>query len=193
LSIALDVPGYFTVGVPTADPLREGQIIGEELSARFQGYGAQVNHSIFVGSRRTPGYEYYETAATLAIRAVEDAIEFINRKPGCTVGELLTDFVDNAEARGAENPFGLIHSDGIAPLTRPRIAPEHVGTGQDDNIRIVPGMAFDFKAIITLRRDFMQDAGPTNRPAEVGENILVTENGATRLGSRELVPLCTHE
>lgn len=192
LSIGLDIPGNATFGAPTTDALSEGQIISEEISARVQGYGAQVNHSIFVGNRRTAGYDYYETAATIAIQAIEDAMDFINANPGSTTGELITDYAAKAQARGAELPGGVvIHTDGIGSLSRPRLGTRQLGTGQDDNIKIVPGMAFDFKPSITLTRDFMQDVGPTNRAVQVGENILVTDRGATRLGTRRLVPLRT--
>lgn len=193
LSIGLDVPGNATFGAPTGDVLRRGQIISEEISARVQGYGAQVNHSIFVGSRRTPGYDYYERAATVAIRAIEDAIDFINRNPGATTGELITDYAAKAQARGAERPGGVVvHTDGIGSLSRPRLGTSQLGTGQDDNIPIVPGMAFDFKPNIQMRRDVIQDVGATNRRVQVGENLLVTDHGAVRLGTRRLVPLRTH-
>ena len=192
LSMGLDIPGNAAFAAPSADRLREGQIISEEISARVQGYGAQVNHSIFVGGKRTPGYRYYETAATVAIRGIEDAIDFINRNPGATTGDLVTDYADNAEARGAERPSGVvIHTDGLGTLVRPRLGPDDAGTGEDDNIELVPGMAFDFKPNIQMRRDVIEDVRAENRRVQVGENILITQNGATRLGTRKLVPLRT--
>jgi hypothetical protein len=128
----------------------------------------------------------------VAIQGIEDAIDFINRNPGCTTGELIADYAANAEARGAQRPSGVvIHTDGIGTLVRPRLGTGQLGTGQDDNIEIVPGMAFDFKPNLRLRRDFMHDVGTTNRAVQVGENILVTDRGARRLGSRALVPLRT--
>lgn len=192
LSIGLDIPGNATFGAPTADRLREGQIISQEISARVQGYGAQVNHSIFVGSRRTRGYRYYETAARVAIQGIEDAIDFINRNSGSTTGDLIADYADRAEARGAERPSGVVvHTDGIGSLSRPRLGTGQLGTGQDDKIEIVPGMAFDFKPNLRMRRDFIEDVGPENRAVQVGENILVTDSGARRLGRRPLIPLRT--
>ncbi|MBO0847389.1 MAG: M24 family metallopeptidase [Nocardioides sp.] len=193
LSIGLDIPGNATFGAPTGDLLSRGQIISEEISARVQGYGAQVNHSIFVGNTRTPGYDYYEAAVTVAIQAIEDAIAFINANPGSTTGELITDYAEKAQARGAAPPGGVVvHTDGIGSLSRPRLGTSQLGTGQDDNIVIVPGMAFDFKPNLSMRRDVIQDVGATNRRVQVGENILVTEGGAVRLGTRKLVPLLTH-
>ncbi|TAJ75139.1 hypothetical protein EPO44_22300, partial [bacterium] len=45
LSIALDAEANSTLGAPTDDPLKEGQIISEEIDATVQDYRAQVNHS----------------------------------------------------------------------------------------------------------------------------------------------------
>src|SRR5206468_7005520 len=68
LSIALDAEANTTLGAPTDDPLKEGQIINEEIDATVQGYRGQVNHSIFVGGAKTPGYDYYRAAVETAIK-----------------------------------------------------------------------------------------------------------------------------
>ena len=192
LSIGLDVAANSRYGSPTADHVSEGQIVSQEISAKVQGYGAQINHSFFIGNSRTPGYQYYAAAATVAIQAILDAIEFINKNPGAMTGDLVRDYVAKAQARGAVAPSGVVMlSSGVGALSRPRIGPSQLGTGQDDNIKIVPGMAFDFKSSITLQRDILQDVGPQNRAVQVGENIIVTEHGAVRAGTRSLVPLRT--
>jgi Xaa-Pro aminopeptidase len=192
LSISLDAHAAFTAGQPTNDPLHEGQIINQEMSAKVQGYGAQVNHGIFVGSTSTPGYAYYETAANVAIQAIKDGIGFVNQNPGSTTGDLIAAVVDSAVRQGAEPPSGvLIHGDGVGNLSRPRLGAAQLGSGQDDNVTLVPGMAFDLKPAIIMQRSVIQDVGAQNREVQVGENILITETGAIRLGTRKLVPLLT--
>ncbi len=52
-------------------------------------------------------------------------------------------------------------------------------------------MTFDYKPSIRLKRDKMADAGARNREVQAGEHFLITEQGAVRLGKRELAPLTT--
>src|SRR5438132_13012787 len=59
LSIALDAEANTTLDAPTDDPLKEGQIINEEIDATVQGYRGQVNYSTLVGGAKTAGYDYY--------------------------------------------------------------------------------------------------------------------------------------
>lgn len=192
LSIALDARANTTLGAPTADSLRRGQIISEEIEATVQGYGAQVNHSIFVGNRGTPGFDYYKTAMEVAIELFFDAVKFINDNPGLTTGQLLNHYAAKVTELGAEDSGGvLIHTAGIGNLARPRLGPDDVGSGEDDNIEIVPGMTFDIKPSIRMKREVIEDVGPVNRFVQIGEHILVTASGAVRLGKRELAPIAT--
>ncbi|MGH7831402.1 MAG: aminopeptidase P family N-terminal domain-containing protein, partial [Candidatus Binatia bacterium] len=62
LSMALDRGGNSTLGAPTADPVEQGQILSEEIAANCRGYRAQTNHSLFIGSPTTRGFDYYKTA-----------------------------------------------------------------------------------------------------------------------------------
>src|SRR5207247_3308343 len=77
LSIALDAEANTTLGAPTDDPLKEGQIINEEIDATVQGYRGQVNHSIFVGGAKTAGYDYYRAAVETAIKLFHECVAFI--------------------------------------------------------------------------------------------------------------------
>jgi Xaa-Pro aminopeptidase len=193
LSISLNEHAAVTSGMPTNDPLDVGMIINQEMSAKVAGYGAQINHGIFVGNPGTQGYSYYTTAATVAAQAILDGIAFINQNRGCTTGDLISAVVNSAVKQGAQKPSGvLIHGDGIGNLARPRLGASQIGTGQDDNIVLAPGMCFDLKPAIVMQRSVIQDVGPTNREVQIGENILITKTGgATRLGTRRLGPLIT--
>ncbi|MBA2690671.1 MAG: M24 family metallopeptidase [Burkholderiales bacterium] len=190
LSIALDDRANTTLGAPTADRLERGQIISQEIEATAQGYSAQINHSLFVGSRGTPGFDYYRTAMETAIRLFFDAVTFIERNPRLTMGALLRHYAARVTELGAEDSGGvLIHSAGIGNLARPRVAPDDAGTGKDDDIVIAAGMTFDIKPSIRMRRSVIQDVRPENRFVQIGEHILVTDRGVQRLGQR---PLASH-
>lgn len=194
LSITLDDRANVTLGAPTADRLEHGQIISQEIEATVQGYGAQVNHSQFVGARGTPGFHYYRIAMDTAIRLFFDAVAFIEANPGLTTGALLRYYAARAGELGAEDSGGvLIHSAGIGNLARPRVAPDDAGTGADDDVVIAPGMTFDIKPSIRMQRHIVQDVRPQNRFVQIGEHILVTERGVQRLGRRALVPVATED
>lgn len=189
LSIALDQGANATLGAPVDDPLRAGQIISQEIDATVQGYRAQVNHSIFVGNAKTPGYEYYKSALEAAIKLFFDGIGSI--VPGkTTCGELVDRYAAGVEKLHGEDQSGVVlHSSGIANLSRPRLGPSN--SRGDERIVLVPGMTFDFKPSLRLKRSFMEDAAKTNRVVQIGDHVLITETGATRLGKRELKPLTT--
>jgi Xaa-Pro aminopeptidase len=189
LSIALDAEGNTTLGAPTGDPLKEGQIISEEIDATFQGYRGQVNHSIFVGGSKTPGFDYYRIAMETAIKLFQECIASII--PGkTTCGELVDYYAKLTEKLNAEDRSGVVlHSSGIANLSRPRLGPAN-SRGESD-IVLAPGMAFDFKPAIRMKRSAIQDVRKENRSVQIGEHVLVTGSGVTRLGKRELKPLTT--
>jgi len=189
LSIALDAEGNTTLGAPTDDPLKEGQIISEEIDATVQGYRGQVNHSIFVGSQKTPGYDYYRTAMETAIKLFHECVASV--VPGkTTCGELVDYYAQLAEKLGAEDRSGVVlHSSGIANLSRPRLGAAN-SRGESD-IVLAPGMAFDFKPAIRMKRSAIQDVSKENRSVQIGEHVLITGSGVIRLGTRELKPLTT--
>lgn len=189
LSISLDEPSNSTLGAPVADPLKEGQIISQEIDATVQGYRAQVNHSIFVGGEKTPGYGYYKTAMETAIKIFLESIAFI--VPGkTTCGQLVDHYATLTGKFGAEDRSGVVlHSSGIANLSRPRLGPSN--SRKESDIVLVPGMTFDFKPALRMERETAQDVGRQNRTVQIGDHVLITPSGATRLGKRELKPLAT--
>ena len=189
LSIAFDQGANATLGAPVDDPLRPGQIISQEIDATCQGYRGQVNHSIFVGGPNTPGHGYYRAAMEAAVKLFFEGVKFI--RPGkTTCGELADHYAAGVEKFNAEDQSGVVlHSSGIANLSRPRVGPAN--SRGDAPIVLAPGMAFDFKPAIRLKRSFMQDTARNNRVVQIGDHLLITESGAIRLGKRELTPLTT--
>jgi Xaa-Pro aminopeptidase len=187
VSMALDKGGNTTLGTPTADRVENGQIISEEIAADYQGYRAQINHSLFIGGSGTEGFEYYNKAMDAAIRTFNGVVEAI--RPGkTTAGQLMARYVELAEDYGAEAPGGvLLHSSGIGSQ-RPRIGP---ASKEDMDIVLQPGMTFDLKPTLVMRREVVRDVRPKNRSVQIGEHVVVTNSGVTRLGTRELRPLAT--
>lgn len=189
LSIALDQPSNTTLGAPTSDPVKAGQIVSQEIDATVQGYRAQVNHSFFVGGPKTPGYDYYATAMDVCVRVLSDAIAFI--VPGkTTCAELVDRYASFVDKANAEDRSGVVlHSSGIGNLSRPRLGPAN--SREDGPIVLRPGMTFDFKPALRLQRTSLRDVGAENRVVQLGDHILVTESAAIRLGTRRLGPLAT--
>jgi Xaa-Pro aminopeptidase len=189
LSISLDEASNSTLGAPVDDPLKPGQIISQEIDATVQGYRAQVNHSIFVGGPKTPGFNYYKAAMEVAIKTLLDSIAFI--VPGkTTCGQLVDHYAATVEKLNAEDRSGVVlHSSGIGNLSRPRLGPTN--SRGDSDIVLVPGMTFDFKPAIRMKRNVTEDVQRENRIVQIGEHYLITDKGAVRLGKRELKPITT--
>jgi hypothetical protein len=82
-----------------------------------------------------------------------------------------------------------IHTSGLGTLMRPRLGPAN--SRKESDIVLVPGMTFDFKPTVRLKRSEMKDVGERNRTVQIGEHVLITETGYIRLGNRELKPLAT--
>ena len=150
-----------------------------------------MNHSIFVGGAKTPGYDYYRAAMTTAIKLFHDCVASI--VPGkTTCGELVDYYAALVEKSDAEDRSGVVlHSSGIANLSRPRLGPSN-SRGESDII-IAPGMTFDFKPAIRIKRSAVQDVMKQNRALQIGEHVIVTASGVARLGKRELKPLTTQD
>ncbi len=183
-SIGFDAGGNASLGEPADYPVRVGQICNQEISSAYQGYGSQINHAFFIGSKSTPGYEYYRTAVELLAKVIERAIAFI--QPGKTT---YGDFMANNEKtfkEFGEKGGGLnTHGGGLGFLSRPRQSAE------DNLVVMQPGHTFDFKPAVTLDRTKTKDVGERNRSVQLGESIRVTDKGAARLGTRPLVPIAT--
>jgi hypothetical protein len=90
----------------------------------------------------------------------------------------------------AEDRSGVVlHSSGIANLSRPRLGPSN--SRKESDIVLAPGMTFDFKPTIRIKRAAVQDVLKENRIVQIGEHLLVGPNGVVRFGRRALQPLTT--
>src|SRR6266508_4195968 len=97
-------------------------------------------------------------ALQITAGVIEDTMKFI--QPGkSTCGDLVRRYQERVEAAGAEDPSGvMLHSAGIGNLSRPRLGPANAT--EDFPVVIRPGMCFDLKPSIRLKRERMADVGP---------------------------------
>ncbi len=156
-----------------AIPMEDGKVICQEIDARLQGYRAQCNHSILIGSKNA---DAYRAATNIAIECFHGIVEWV--KPGKTIGGLIDEFVRLAETCGAKGGGVLVHTNGLG-ADRPRVGPGPAA--HDRDIVIEPGFTFTVKTQIDFK----------DTPALIGEPITVNESGARRLGRRNLEPFVT--
>lgn len=185
LSIGLDEGGNATLGEPVIDPVRVGQLCTQEISAAYQGYGSQINHTFYVGPPSGDGYEYYSAAIGVLTEIHENTMAVV--RPGqTTYGELLARMEEVRQGFDAEGGGVVVHSGGIG-FARPRL-----GGDPDREIVLQPGHSFDFKPSVILSPDQIEDASEENRDVQLGESYLITETGVERYGDRLLRPIATH-
>ena len=153
--------------------MQDGGVLCQEIDARLQGYRAQCNDSVLIGSKNA---DSYRQATNVAIECFHGILNWV--KPGNTIGGLIDEFVRLAESRGAKGGGVLVHTNGLG-ADRPRVGPGPAA--HDRDIVIEPGFTFTVKTQIDFK----------GTPALVGEPITVAESGARRLGHRNLVPFVT--
>jgi Xaa-Pro aminopeptidase len=183
LSIGLNEGGNASLGEANGDAIRIGQFCSQEISSGFQGYGCQINHTFFVGSASTPGYDYYRATFDALRKAHALSLAFI--KPGKTTYDDFEKFLRKTlvDAGGSEGGGVAVHSGGVGQA-RPR-------GGRDNEMLIQPGHVFDFKPSLALQRALIKDVGERNRSVQLGDAILVTDSGAVRIGTRRFEPIAT--
>lgn len=158
-------------------PLRmeDGGILSQEIDARLQGYRAQCNHSILIGSKNA---QAYGEAMNATIETFLELVQWV--KPGKTVGEFLEEYARIAQARGGKAGGMIFHTCGLGQ-DRPRTGPRPFA--RDLDWVIEPGWTFTIKTQVQMNT--------TGVWALVGEPITLDKTGARRLGHRELKPFVT--
>jgi Xaa-Pro dipeptidase len=167
--------------LPLPIAMEDGGVLSQEVAARLQGYQAQSNHSILVGTRNAR----YEEAMRDAIAVFEGLRGWV--APGRSLAEMAVEtrrLLGQVGGTFAGGPF--IHTNGLG-ADRPRFGPSGSvqATGadpmEDTELVIEAGWTFTIKAGVTLG----------DMTAQVGSPVTVTAAGARRLGSRSLVPYST--
>ena len=169
-----------TMGLPIA--MEDGGILSQEIDARLQGYRAQCNHSILIGSKDT---ERYTEAMNGAIAVFEGLVDWL--KPGRTVHEMTEQAAHIGEEHHVHGS-AMMHTNGLGS-DRPRYAirgavqPTGGPPDADGRLLIEPGWTFTIKAHASVEA--------TGASAGYGEPVTITETGARRLGHREIRPFVT--
>jgi Xaa-Pro aminopeptidase len=166
VSVRADGAGNSALNRPLEEVMRAGQVLSQECSGCVLGYGSQVNHSVVVGS---PAPADWDAAAKDSLDTFEEMVAAI--APGKMVKEICASYDKRLVARGDKPGALVIHSGGLGTLPRGGSA------GAVGQIVLQAGMVFDVKPAFRLK---------TGGTAQFGDSVVVTENGARRLGKREM-------
>jgi Xaa-Pro dipeptidase len=168
-----DLPSNTSNTLALPVPIHDGSIVSQEIDARLQGYRAQCNHSILVGTR---GAEAYRASMQCAVEVFEHLLAWL--RPGVTVGQFLAEYEWAATRRRGVAGSVVLHTCGLGS-DRPRVG---VG-GQANSLDwvIEPGWTF------TIKTHFRH--ADTRVATQIGEPVTVTDSVTRRLGQRDLVPI----
>jgi Xaa-Pro aminopeptidase len=151
--------------------LRAGQVVNQEITARVMGYNMQVNHPICVGS---PAPEGWQSAAEKGIDTFEKLLDFI--RPGRTMKELNELFAKLSAFEKTDTNVVFHFGDG------PRIGPNR-REGKD--LVIEEGWVFhSMKPQLPIPPNTGLQARANGLFVRFGDGVLVTANGARRIGKR---------
>lgn len=157
-------------GRPLNEAMLAGQICGQELSGSVLGYYSQVNHAICVG----PPPANWESAFKYCVEIFDTLVDAA--KPGLSFKEYSEIYRNKVEAKGTAW-WGVVFHTGGAHGDGPRMGPNR--DDENSDLVIKPGMVFTIKPRFAIE-------GVTAPSAQIGDPVLITENGAERLGRRKL-------
>lgn len=159
--------------VPTDYRIQKGDRLINEIEAKYAGYAAQAVSPVVIGA---PDDEYQKIIHIS--RACFDAI-LHNMKPGVTFGWLFDIYRDTVERQGQGKYLWnhpVMHARGLG----------------DDGPALLGDKDLERFSKIELKTGMTFILKPQVRPREgkgrgsIGDTVTVTENGARRLGKREL-------
>ena len=159
--------------VPTDYRIQKGDRLINEIEAKYAGYAAQAVSPVVIGA---PDDEYQKMIHIS--RACFDAI-LHNMKPGVTFGWLFDIYRDTVERQGQGKYLWnhpMMHARGLG----------------DDGPALLGDKDLERFSKLELKTGMTFILKPQVRPKEgkgrgsIGDTVTVTENGARRLGKREL-------
>jgi Xaa-Pro dipeptidase len=159
--------------VPTDYRIQQGDRIINEIEAKYGGYAAQAVSPLSIGK---PREEYREMIQTS--RACFDAI-LAKMRPGVTFGTLFETYRQTIESSGKGRylwSHPMMHARGLGDD-----GPALLGDKDLERfakIELQTGMTFILKPQVR--------AAQGKGRASIGDTVVVTDNGARRLGKREL-------
>jgi Xaa-Pro aminopeptidase len=164
--------------VPTEYRIQKGDRIVDEIEAKYGGYAAQAVSPAVVGKPD----EEYQTMIDLS-RACFDAV-LGAMKPGVTFGTLFDIYTRTVEGPGAGKytwSHPMMHARGLGDDGPALMGDKDLE--RFSKIELQTGMTFILKPQVRTA----QGKGR----ASIGDTVTVTENGARRLGKRELKLIVT--
>ncbi|HEY3304790.1 MAG TPA: M24 family metallopeptidase [Candidatus Binatia bacterium] len=156
--------------VPTARPLKAGDLINTEVEAKYGGYIAQALQPISLGPRPKDLEKMFDV--TLAV--FKKMLGLL--RPGLVFGDVVAFYQDEVEAAGFEPGEALMHGRGLgedAPMLRGAIRDFPAARKE-----LKEGHVFILKP--AARKGEMRDS------IRAGDTVVIEGNGARRLGRREL-------
>jgi Xaa-Pro aminopeptidase len=166
--------------VVTDRVLRAGDIINNEIEAKWAGYIAQVVAPCSLGPIDSISRRVFDTSLEL----FEDLCGIM--KPGVPFVDIQQRYRERVEGAGFETGAALLHGRGLGedrPLLWGHQRPE------DEALRLEEGMVFILKPAVFppgSRDAVLLDGETVELAVRAGDTVVVTGNGAQRLGQRPL-------
>ncbi|HYY25320.1 MAG TPA: Xaa-Pro peptidase family protein [Candidatus Udaeobacter sp.] len=159
--------------VPTDYRIQRGDRIINEIEAKYGGYAAQAVSPAVIGKPKEDYSEMIEIS-----RACFDAI-LADMKPGVTFGLLFDTYRETVEQRGKGRyvwNHPMMHARGLGDDGPALLGNKDLQ--RFSQTKLETGMVFILKPQVR--------AAEGKGRASIGDTVAVTENGARRLGKREL-------
>jgi Xaa-Pro aminopeptidase len=159
--------------VPSERVIKSGDRIVNEIEAKYAGYAAQAVAPMVVGKSEAKFSDMVDISA-----ACFNAV-LAKMKSGVTFGELFDTYTNAVESEGKGNyqwSHPMMHARGLGDES-----PALLGDSDLERFRKLPlqeGMAFILKP--QVRNEEAKER------ASIGDTVVVTANGARRLGQRPL-------
>jgi Xaa-Pro aminopeptidase len=166
--------------VVTDRVLRAGDIINNEIEAKWAGYIAQVVAPCSLGPIDSISRRVFDTSLEL----FKDLCGIM--KPGVPFVDIQQRYRERVEGAGFETGAALLHGRGLGedrPLLWGHQRPE------DEALRLEEGMVFILKPAVFppgSRDAVLLDGETVELAVRAGDTVVVTGNGAQRLGQRPL-------
>jgi len=161
--------------VPTHRRFQPGDIVINEIDAKWGGYESQAVHAIQVGGKPRADYlEMFELS-----RKVFDRVTAI-MAPGVTWGELVRVYVETLK--------GTKYSPGTVLFIGRGCGEDEPMAGTNNSSEFLSGKFQAGNVVIVKPSICTPDHSFT---VNVGDPVVVTDSGARRLGKRDLSPIVT--
>lgn len=159
--------------VPSDRKLKKGDLVVNEIEARYAGYSAQCVAPISIGK---PSREYADLLKA-ALACFENVRE--KMRAGETLGTVMDTYTRTVEREG-NGRYGwahpIMHARGLGDESPALLGDSDVARFR--RIELQPGMTFILKPRVRLMRNGLS--------AQIGDTVLVTPKGGVRLGKRKM-------